>query len=559
MKRFTIGLDFGTSSVRGVLVDVSNGYTAAEAVFPYPHGTDGVLIDAGDSNLARQHPQDHIDGLQAVIRSILNQGSTESAVEADQVIGIGVDTTGSTPIPVDQDGTPLGLRPEFAQELDAMVWLWKDHTAFAEAADITAAARELHPEYLGKIGGTYSSEWFWAKILKCARSNPRVSAAAATWVEHADLVPAILTGNTAPDRIPRGICAAGHKGLFHESWGGYPDRGFLAALHPELGRIRDSLPAHARTAEEPAGYLTPEWAGNLGLPEGIPVAVGAFDAHFGAVGAGVGTGVLVKNIGTSCCDITLADGSDSLPDIPGLCGIVPGSVLPGFHGLEAGQSAIGDIFNWFAKIAGPGRPTGEVLADLEDQARRLRPGQSGLLALDWQNGNRTVLVDQRLTGLFVGLTLHSTPAEMYRALVEATAFGARVIVERFEEYGVNTRRVLACGGIPYKSPMLMQIYADVLGKPMELSRSTQTAALGSAVAAAVTAGADRGGYDDFSSAMGAMTGTLDEVYTPDPSRHEVYTQLYGIYRNLHDAFGVPGAAPDLYAAMKRLLDIKDRS
>lgn len=369
MKRYTIGLDFGTSSVRGVLVDVSDGATVAETVFAYPHGTDGVLTDPNDSNLARQHPQDHIDGLVAVVRGVLEQAAAEKKIEPKQIIGIGVDTTGSTPIPVDETGVPLGIKPEFSNELDAMVWLWKDHTAFAEAAEITEAAKNSRPEYLAKIGGTYSSEWFWAKILHCARSNPRVFSAAATWVEHTDLVPALLTGNTAIDRIPRGVCAAGHKGLFHESWGGYPDRSFLADLHPELGRIRDSLPTTAQSADEPAGYLTEDWAAKLGLPAGIPVAIGAFDAHFGAIGAGIEAGVLVKNIGTSCCDIAVADGAARIPDIPGLCGIVPGSVLPGHHGLEAGQSAIGDIFNWFAKLVAGTRPEGTRQEGADGTAR----------------------------------------------------------------------------------------------------------------------------------------------------------------------------------------------
>ena len=284
------------------------------------------------------------------------------------------------------------------------------------------------------------------------------------------------------------------------------------------------------------------------------MAVGAFDAHLGAVGAGIEPGVLVKIIGTSTCDIMIAPGDQPLADIPGLCGIVRDSVLPGYYGLEAGQSAVGDIFNWFVQVV---RPEGQDHASLTEAAARLHPGESGLLALDWHNGNRTVLVDQRLTGLIVGLTLRSTPAEIYRALMEATAFGARVIMERFEEYGVPVRRVLACGGIPPKNPLLMQIYADVMGRRIELARSDLTCALGAAISGAVVAGKQNGGYDRFDEAIRAMTGVRPEAYEPDPERRRVYDELFALYKNLHDAFGVSGVEMDLYPVMKRLLQIRD--
>lgn len=567
MRPYSIGLDYGTGSIRAILVDVSNGETVAESIYPYKYGVDGVIIDASDPNLARQHPQDYLDGSETVLRELLALAKTQG-ISPEKIIGIGIDTTGSTPIPVDIEGTPLALKPEFKDDPDAMVWLWKDHSAHQEAAEITEAAASSHPEYLAKIGGVYSSEWFWAKILKCARSNPRVSAAAVSWVEHTDWMPALFCGTQQPSKIRRSVCAAGHKGIYHPSWGGYPAKEFLNSLDPELGRIRDSLPDEAYPANQKAGNLSQEWARRLGLPEGIPLAIGAFDAHFGAIGAGITENVLVKNIGTSCCDIAVAPLSKELPDIPGLCGIVPGSVLPAMYGLEAGQSAIGDIFSWYAGLIAPGRKVADVLSELEAQAKDLAPGKSGLLALDWQNGNRTILVDQRLSGLVLGLSLHSTAAEIYRALVEATAFGAKVIIERLEAFGVKLDRVLACGGIPYKSPMLMQIYADIFERPIELSRSRQTAALGSSIAAAVVAGSEAGGYASFDEAMKAMTGTLELVYRPNPENSAVYRRLYALYKEVHDAFGLAkdgnklGATAkdsdrDLFGLMKELLDIRD--
>ena len=429
--KYTVGLDYGTNSVRALVVDVSTGEEIGTSVFEYPSGRQGILLDPKEPDLARQHPGDYVQGLEASIKGALNDAERTPGFSRSDVIGIGVDTTGSTPIPVDREGRPLAFDERFRNDLDAHVWLWKDHTSHAEAAEITEKAERSRPEYLAKCGGKYSSEWFWSKILHCARVAPEVFDAAYTWVEHADWMPAVLTGNEAPDRLRRGICAAGHKAMFHHSWGGYPDERFLASLDERLLRVRRTLPDRAYSAAEPAGTLTDEWARRLGLTPGIPVAVGAFDAHLGAVGSGIQPGTLVKIIGTSTCDLMVAPMDRALPDIPGLCGIVPESVLPGQYGLEAGQSAVGDIFNWFVNVI---RPEGLDHAELTAQAEALRPGESGLLALDWHNGNRTVLVDQRLSGLILGLNLHSTPAEIYRALVEATAFGARVIMERYESY-----------------------------------------------------------------------------------------------------------------------------
>ncbi|PAP75010.1 ribulokinase [Rubrivirga marina] len=553
-RAYALGLDYGTNSVRALVVDTQTGAEVGTGVFEYPSGQAGILLDASDPNLARQNPQDYVDGLEGSVRAALEDAAGTEGFAPDRVVGIGVDTTGSTPIPVDAEGRPLGLDPRFRDELAAQVWLWKDHTGHAEAAEITAAAKERHPEYLATCGGTYSSEWFWSKILRCARVAPEVFEAAHTWVEHADWMPAVLTGTEHPDRLTRGICAAGHKAMFHERWGGYPDADFLASLDPRLARVRQSLPDSTRTAAEAVGGLTEEWSARLGLPAGIPVATGAFDAHLGAVGSGIAPGTLVKIIGTSTCDLMVAPLDDDFSEAPGLCGVVPESVVPGQYGLEAGQSAVGDIFNWFV---GTIRPEGETHGSLTDKAERLAPGASGLLALDWHNGNRTVLVDQRLTGLVLGLTLHTTPAELYRAFVEATAFGARVIMERYEEVGSAVERIVNCGGISAKNEMVMQIYADVMGRPVYLSRSAQTCALGAAMAGAVVAGAEAGGHDSFPDAVDAMTGVQDRVFEPDADRAAVYDRLFSHYRRLHDAFGVAGQSDDLADVMKDLLDLRD--
>lgn len=558
--RYTIGIDYGTNSVRALVINVRTGEEFGTGVFEYPSGERGILLDPEDPELARQNPQDYLDGLERSVRDALAEAARRRGFDVSRVIGIGVDTTGSTPIPVDADGRPLGLQARFRDRLAAQVWLWKDHTAYAEAERITAVAAAQRPEYLAKCGGRYSAEWYWAKMLRCAQADPEVFDAAYTWVEHADWIPAVLTGTEHPTQLRRGICAAGHKAMYSPTWGGYPDDAFLGALDARLVRVRRTLPHRVYTVAEPAGCLTGEWVARLGLRAGIPVAVGAFDAHLGAIGAGIREGTLVKIIGTSTCDLMIAPMDRGVADIPGLCGIVPESVLPGAFGLEAGQSAVGDIFSWLVDTV---RPGGKGHVELTAEAERLRPGESGVLALDWWNGNRTILVDQRLTGLMLGLTLYTTPAEIYRALVEATAFGARVIMERYEEYGVPVARVVNCGGISAQNRMVMQIYADVMGRPVQIARSAQTCALGSAVAGAVVAGANAGGYADFGEATAAMTGVRDEVFAPVPAHRAVYERLYTLYHRLHDAFGLPNrltcgdADGGMYAVMKELLAVRD--
>jgi L-ribulokinase len=554
-SRYTIGLDYGTNSVRALIVDTADGREVATAIWGYEHGHDGVILDR-DPNVARQHPADYLKGAEATIREALAIAARQAGgFKPDQVIGIGVDTTGSTPLPVDADGVPLALHGKFAENPAAMAWLWKDHTGTAEAAEITALAHEIRPQYVAKIGGVYSSEWFYSKILHCLRTAPDVFDAAYSWIELADFVPAALSGTLAPARFVAGICAAGHKAMYNPAWGGYPDKEFLSRLDPKLGALRDRLTPRVRAVDSSVGGLSREWAGKTGLPAGIPVAVGAFDAHLGAIGAGVQPGTLVKIMGTSTCDITVKSSAKTLSDIPGLCGVVDGSVLPGYFGLEAGQSAVGDIFNWFVEYIRPGGKEPFSHEELSAQAAKLRAGESGLVALDWNNGNRTILVDQRLTGLLVGQTLYTTPAEIYRALIEATAYGALAIINRFEEYGVKIEQVVNCGGIAEKSPLTMQIYADVTGRPMKTSRSAQTPALGSAIAAAVVAGA----YQDFASAQAAMTGIKSRVFEPDPKAHAVYCELYAVYRTLHDAFGTRHWQGNLFDVMKELIDIRSRA
>jgi L-ribulokinase len=558
-SKYSIGLDYGTNSVRALIADTATGREVATAVWNYSQGTQGVILSR-DPNLARQHPADYVKGAEITIKKALAVAKkTIRGFQPHQVIGIGIDTTGSTPLPVDGSGRPLALDRRFAKNPAALAWLWKDHTGVAEAVEITERAHELRPQYVAKCGGTYSSEWFFSKILNCLRTSPEVFEAAHLWVECADWIPAMLTGTEAPERLTVGICAAGHKAMYSDDWGGYPDAEFLASFDPRLGALRARLRPRAYPIDRAVGGLTTEWAKRTGLPANTPVAVGAFDAHLGGVGSGIQPGTLVKIIGTSTCDMMVVPLKEKMVDIPGLCGIVPGSILPGYYGLEAGQSAVGDIFNWFVNYIQPfGKKAGTHEA-LSTEAGRMSAGESGLLALDWNNGNRTILVDQRLTGLLLGQTLYTTPAEIYRALVEATAFGALTIINRFEEYGVKVAHIVNCGGIAEKNPLVMQIYADVTGRPITISRSAQTCALGAAIAGAVVAGKKAGGFDNYADAQKAMTGTKSKAFQPDPKAHAVYERLYGLYRKVHDSFGTQQPNGSLYPVMKDLIQIRNEA
>ncbi|HSL23623.1 MAG TPA: ribulokinase [Vicinamibacterales bacterium] len=554
---YTIGVDYGTNSVRAVVVDCGDGRIVGTDVFGYPSGDQGILLDPRDPHLARQNPADYLEGLRGSVTGALAAVSSAPGFSRDRVIGIGVDTTGSTPLPVDARNRPLALDPRWRDTLAAYAWLWKDHTSAKEAAAITAAAAAHAPHLLAPIGGTYSSEWFWAKVWHCLNVAPDVFDAAASWVELADFIPAVLAGIESPRDIRRSVCAAGHKALYSEQWGGLPSSEFLARLHPKLAALRERLFDRAYAADCPAGTLARDWAGVFGLRAGIPVAMGGFDAHYGAVGAGIRSGTFVKIIGTSTCDCAIAPAGERMADIPGICGIVPGSIMPGYYGIEAGQSAVGDLLKWWVEEICVGDEA--LHAQLSEEAGRLRPGESGLLALDWNNGNRTILVDPRLTGLLIGQTLHTNRAAVYRALIEATAFGARAITERLKEYGVPIDRIVCCGGIAEKNAVFMQIYADVTGYPMHLAGSPQTPALGAAISAAVAAGAGEGGYDRFEDAQGRMTSLHPRRFVPDAQARAVYDELYALYRQLHDTFGgVRGARAELASIMKRLLALRER-
>lgn len=555
MPKYSIGLDYGTNSCRSLIVDLEDGRELGSSVFPYPSGVQGILTDPSDPNVARQNPKDYLNGCESIIRQALAQAhQADSSFDASDIVGIGIDTTGSTVIPVDQEGTPLSMQERFASNLNAQVWLWKDHTSFREAEQITALARDTRPQYLAKCGGVYSSEWWWSKILHLKNTDPEVFAAAHSFVEHCDWLPAVLVGNTDPLTLKRSICSAGHKAMFNADWDGLPDLDFLADLDPSLADLRDRLYREAHASDTAAGTLCEEWAEKLGLPAGITIAVGAFDCHMGAVGSGVKKGTLVKVLGTSTCDITVAD--QDVDDVPGLCGQVDSSVVPGMVGVEAGQSAVGDIFLWLVHNLVPdsyGTDDGAKFVAMEAAMKDQLPGASGLLALDWNNGNRTILTDVQLSGLLLGQTLHTQAHEVYRAYIEATAFGALTIINRMEEHGVVIDEVVNTGGLSLKNETLMQIYADVLGRPMRVSKSEQTCALGAALFGAVAAG-----HSSLAELQQRVVSYTDNTYQPIPENQAVYAKLYALYKTLHDAFGKTGWSGSMEHVMKDLIQIRQQ-
>ena len=565
MNKYTIGLDYGTNSCRALIVDIDDGTELASSVFLYPSGENGIILDSSDPNLARQNPKDYLDGITATILGAIQKAKKNNpSFNSFNIVGIGVDTTGSSPIPVDKQGNPLSFSEKFKNNPNAMCWLWRDHTSFKEAQQITHLAEKIRPEYLAKIGGTYSSEWYWSKILHCKNIDREIFNEAYSFVELCDYIPAVLTGEINPDKIKRSVCAAGHKAMYSSDWGGLPDEDFIQQLDSKLLNLRKNLFKKVYTSETEAGKLSAYWSKKLQLKEGISVAVGAFDAHMGAVGAGVKEGTLVKIMGTSTCDIMVQNNKNKLKDIPGVCGVVDGSVMEHHYGIEAGQSAVGDIFLWFVNHLTPSKygtrkideegniDFDEKFENLQKEAEKLLPGESGLIALDWNNGNRTILTDVRLTGLMVGQTLHTSPHEIFRSLVEATAFGALKIINRIKEYDVEVKEIVNCGGLAIKSPFLMQIYADVTGIPMIISKSHQTPALGAAIFGAISAGE----FKDVKEAQKSMTST-DKIYMPIKKNHDVYIKLYKIYSKLHDSFGTKEWSGSMYNIMKDLLDIRD--
>lgn len=533
MRKYVIGIDYGTDSCRALVVDSENGREIASAVCRYPRWKKGLYCDAR-SQRYRQHPLDYTESLEKAVREALAAISAEMPGE---ICALAFDTTGSTPVLTDAQGTPLALIPHFAEEPDAMFVLWKDHTAIPEAAEINAAAKKADTDYTLYSGGIYSAEWAWAKVLHILKTNPAVADAAYAWVEHCDWMCALLTGNTRPEELLRSRCAAGHKGLWHAAWGGWPPAAFFDGLRPGLGRFAERMSPETHTAERIAGGLCGEWAARLGLPEGIPVAVGAVDAHIGAVGAGIRPGVLTRIMGTSTCDIVVAPAGKLDGAVRGICGQVDGSVLPGYVGMEAGQSAFGDVYAWFRDLLMwpvrellPERAdlAEDVIPHLSQQAAAIDPRESSVLALDWLNGRRTPDANQLLTGALTGLTLGTSAPMIFRALVEATAFGSRAIAERFTGEGVEIRSILAIGGIAVKSPFVMQTLSDVLGMPIRVVRYDQTCALGAAMCAAVAAGI----YPTLEAAQAAM-GVGEYVdYTPDPERRAFYEKQYERYTAL---------------------------
>jgi len=553
-RKFVLGIDFGTHCVRVLAVEARTGRKAASASADYTGGEAGVFLDPRDELVARQHPRDWVRSMTRAINAALKRGQKSGlGFSRENIIGIGVAATGSTPLPLDRAGTPLAFRGEFAGNLNAYAWLWKDHSSWAEAREITEKARVIRPGYLSMYGGTYSPEWFWAKVLRCARIAPRVFNAADTWAEASDYIPALLTKNTAAGQIKRNICAAGHKAMFHRAWAGYPDREFLNKFDNGLVALRNNLPNVAHASNEPAGFLSRQWARKFGLKSGIPVAMGALDAHCAAVGAGVRPGRLVKILDAASSDLTVAPRALRIKSIPGIPGVVEDSVIPGLIGIESGQAAVGEIFDWFLRTAGPGDTDREALSR---EAGRLKPGQSGLLALDWNNGNRSVLMDTRLSGLILGQSLRTTPAEIYRALIEATAFGARVIIERMTRHRLNVEEVVFAGGITASNDLLLQIYADVLGRPIRLAQDSEAAALGAAIFASVVAGREAGGFATVQEAQARMCRIQPRVFQPKENNRQVYNELYKAFLALHNALGGIDRRAELGWVMKKLLELK---
>mgnify|MGYP001020520920 FL=1 len=541
--KYVIGLDYGSDSARAVVINAETGAELASSVKYYPRWMEGKYC-IPSANQYRQHPQDYIDVLEFTVKDALSKCP---AGTAENVVGIAFDTTGSTPVFTDKNGTPLSMLPEFAENPNAMFVLWKDHTAIKEANEINELSRKWDIDYTSYEGGIYSSEWFWAKALHVLRADEKVREAAYSIVEHCDWMPALLTGVTTPEQMYRSRCASGHKAMWLEEWGGLPSEEFLTELDPVLAGFRSRLFTETCSSDMKVGNLTPEWAEKLGLTTNAAVAVGAFDAHMGAVGAEIKPGALVRIIGTSTCDIMVSD-YETMGDklIPGICGQVDGSVIPGLIGLEAGQSAFGDIYAWFKRVVA--WPVENILAKstlideatkqklidetmdqiipaLSEEAMKIPVSESTVLATDWMNGRRTPDANQMLKGTITGLTLASSAPLIFRALVEATAYGSKAIVDRFRENGVEINEVIGIGGIALKSPFVMQVMADVLGMPIKVAKSDQACAFGASMFAAVAAGV----YNKVEDAQHAMGMGFASEFQPDMRNHELYLELYKQY------------------------------
>jgi len=544
MSKYTLGLDYGSDSMRVVIANVENGQVVGTAVSEYARWKAGKYCVPA-KNQFRQHPQDYIDSMEQAVKEALSKAPAGTAKD---IIAISIDTTGSTPVAVDKNGTPLSLLPEFAENPNAMFVLWKDHTAVKEAEEINNLARKWKIDFTKYEGGIYSSEWFWAKLLHIMREDEKVRAAAYSWVEHCDWRPALLTGNTKPENLKRSRCASGHKAMWAEEFGGLPHEDFLVALDPVLKGMRERLfSENTYTCDVKVGTIAPEWAKRLGLSENVAVGVGAFDAHLGAVGAQIKPYQLIKVMGTSTCDMLIAPEKDVHGKlVKGICGQVDGSIIPGMIGLEAGQSAFGDVYAWFKRVVV--EPAAKLIEQssaisvdqkakliqelenkliplLSDEAAKIDPADTTVIALDWMNGRRTPDANQMLKGAITGISLGSDAARIFRALVESTAFGAKKIVDRFISEGVKIDGVIAIGGVAKKSPFVMQTMADVLNMPIQVVVSDQACALGSAMAAAVVGGA----YKTVEEAQEAMGSGFETTYHPNAKMVEVYKDIYARY------------------------------
>ena len=544
--QYVIGVDYGTDSVRSIIVNAVNGNEMAAAVFYYPRWKEGLYCNAS-LNQFRQHPLDYVEGLEYTIKSCLQQAGTDIA---SKVKAISVDTTGSTPVAVDATGTPLALLPAFEKNPNAMFVLWKDHTGTGEAAEINDHAKKFDTNYLQFVGGIYSSEWFWAKLLHILRVDSEVSNATHSWVEHCDWIPFLLSGGTDAKQLKRGVCSAGHKALWSADFNGLPPDDFFTSLDPLLKGFTNKLFTETYTSAESVGHLSLEWADKLGLSTDVVIGVGAFDAHMGAVGGQIEAYHLSKVMGTSTCDMLVAP-MDEVEGklIKGICGQVPGSVIPGMMGMEAGQSAFGDAYAWFKNIlAWPlqkllpksaiidantaakliEEATNNIIAELSKQASLIPLAENNELALDWLNGRRTPDANQLLKGAISGLNLGTDAPRIFRAIAEATCFGAKAIVDRFNEEGVPVKGLIGIGGVAKKSPFIMQMMADVMNMPIRIHKSEQTCALGAAMFAATAAGI----YDKVEDAMIAMGQGFDAEYFPDQQKVEIYQKRFAKYQAL---------------------------
>ena len=529
---YCIGVDFGTDSVRSIVVDAANGEEIAIATFDYPRWRTGAWCDARNHRF-RQHPLDHLEGLESTIRVCLEKAGQGVAT---RIRAISVATTGSTPVAVDRQGTPLALKPEFADDPDAMFILWKDHSASAEMEAINAHARKYPTDYLKYSGGIYSAEWFWSKLMHLTRTNERVRRSCSSWVEHCDWIPFLLTGGNNAAAIRRSVCAAGHKALWAPEWGGLPPAGFFSSLDPYLSTFAN-LYQSTYSADAKAGTLCPEWAAKLGLSTGVIVGIGALDAHMGAVGGQIEPYYLSKVIGTSTCDMLVAPPLDVADKfVPGICGIVRDSIIPGLVGMEAGQSAFGDIFAWFRQLLtwplthlqlpDANQVSEQLLTALSLQAAQLPVTEGSELSLDWFNGRRTPDADPNLTAAITGLTLASDAPSIFRSLVESACFGSKAIIERFTGNGIPIKGLIGVGGISRKSPFVMQAMADITEMPIRISASDQTVALGAAMFAATAAGL----YPAVEKAMEKMGHGFDKTYSPQPGNSRMYKQRYTRYK-----------------------------